>query len=342
MFRNIIFDWSGTLCNDLPPVLETVNRILEHHQVDGIDEPSFRREFRLPFGDFYNQRIPGASHKKLEALYNELFPLSEKKAEPIPHALDFVAAMHSQGQRLFVLSAVTASHFHEQAAHLGFGNWFEGLYLQVRDKRQVIHDILEEKGLSPDDTCFIGDMCHDVDTANHAGITSIAVLTGYDSAEKLAGSAPDVMVAHLDQLHDWFRRSDPFRKAPICTVGALILDSEDKVLLMKSSKWQDKWGIPGGKVQRGETNLEALHREIQEETGIQIQSPEFLRVDDWIDPPEFQHPAHFLLLSYLCKAPDTKVTLNDEAEEFCWATPKQAAAMSLNAPTRLILEDWMS
>ena len=43
-------------------------------------------------------------------------------------------------------------------------------YLEVWDKRQKIHDILAENGLAPDETLFIGDMQHDIETARHGGI----------------------------------------------------------------------------------------------------------------------------------------------------------------------------
>ncbi len=209
MFANIIFDWSGTLCNDLPPVIDTINRILTHHGAEAVDEATFREEFRLPFGDFYEERIPGVTHAELEALYARFFPQTRETELPIPHAREFVETMHAAGRRLFVLSAVTESHFVQQAKNLGFDGWFERVYLDVRDKRKLIHRILDENRLKPDDTCFVGDMRHDVDTAKHAGITSIAVLTGYDSAAKLAPSEPDVMVLDLARLGDWFRRAEP-------------------------------------------------------------------------------------------------------------------------------------
>lgn len=204
MFRNVIFDWSGTLCNDLPPVLDTINRILDHYGVDQVDEARFRAEFVLPFGGFYENRIPHATHDELERLYREFFPLTNRQAEPIDHALDFVHHVRP-GRRLFVLSAATAEHFHEQADLLGFERaWFERLYLGVRDKREVIRQLLDENRLAAEETCFIGDMRHDIETARHAGITSIAVLTGYDSAEKLAPGQPDLTVENLSELRPRF------------------------------------------------------------------------------------------------------------------------------------------
>lgn len=54
------------------------------------------------------------------------------------------------------------------------------------------------------------------------------------------------------------------------TVSGFITDSEGKVLLVKTYWRKDTWELPGGAVDEGETLDEALHREIFEETGVQV------------------------------------------------------------------------
>jgi phosphoglycolate phosphatase len=53
-------------------------------------------------------------------------------------------------------------------------------------------------------------------------------------------------------------------------------------------------------------------------------------------------PEHFLLLNYVAKALPGAVSLNDEAQEFRWVTPPEAAALDLNEPTKLLLEESIS
>ena len=45
MFRNLIFDWSGTLVDDLPPVLDATNRVLEVYGKTPLDRDEFRDRF---------------------------------------------------------------------------------------------------------------------------------------------------------------------------------------------------------------------------------------------------------------------------------------------------------
>ncbi len=57
---------------------------------------------------------------------------------------------------------------------------------------------------------------------------------------------------------------------PEPTVGALIVNKEGKILLTKSHKWFDKYTLPGGHIEVGETMKEAIIREVKEETGGNI------------------------------------------------------------------------
>jgi len=125
---------------------------------------------------------------------------------------------------------------------------------------------------------------------------------------------------------------------PIATVGALISDGAGRVLMIRTHKWGNRWGIPGGKIERGEASVAALEREISEETGLSVTDIRFVLVQDCIDSPEFMRPEHFLLLNYTARATTTEVTLNDEAEEFRWLSPADALALDLNQPTRTLLE----
>jgi ADP-ribose pyrophosphatase YjhB (NUDIX family) len=130
---------------------------------------------------------------------------------------------------------------------------------------------------------------------------------------------------------------------PIVTVGAVIERPDGKILLVRTHKWQNQLGVPGGKIEYGETQEAALTREIREETGLAIFDVRFLLVQEAIDSAEFYRPTHMVLLNYACRVLETEaLVLNDEAEAFQWATPEEALALDLNTPTRQLLEVWLA
>ena len=337
MFENLLFDWSGTLVDDLPIVLDATNRVLGHYESHPLTRDEFRARFRLPYAEFYEEALPGVDMEELEDHFRHHFDRSEEKVVILPHAREFLELCMDRGTRCFILSSMDALAFDAQAKALGLDGYFEHCYAGVRDKREQIHQILETHELDPAHTAFIGDMQHDVDTAHHAGVTAIALLTGYNDAAQLAKSSPQIMTPDLLALRDLISRSHAGVNRPISTVGAL-LHRGDQVLLVKTHKWNHSWGIPGGKIRRSESSEDALRREMREETGLEIKSPHFVCVQDCIDSEEFIRPAHFLLLNYLAEAEPGEVTLNEEAEEFQWLPIKDSLALNLNQATRYLIE----
>jgi len=130
---------------------------------------------------------------------------------------------------------------------------------------------------------------------------------------------------------------------PIVTVGGLLRDEAGDVLLVKTWKWSGLWGIPGGKVEYGETLEAAFLRETMEETGLRAFNPEMVMVQEAIEHPEFHKPMHFVLINYTAsvEGKHPTVKLNDEAHEYLWMPLKAALDMPLNGPTRVLVEKMM-
>ncbi len=336
MFKNLIFDWSGTLVDDMGPVLEATNVVLEKYGIAPYDREGFRRSFRLPYHEFYEELLPGVELAELEAHFRPAFDGATSLVTVLPHAREKLEWAKLRGMRMFVLTSMDPTAFARQLNEFGMQDFFEETYAGVLDKRELIAQILETHALHKDETAFIGDMTHDIETARHGGISSIAVLTGYHHAEVLAAVRPDITVPDLGVLVKLFDRRKADR--PIATVGALIHDGAGKLLMIRTHKWSDLWGIPGGKIERSESSETALKREIREETGLEISDIRFVMNQDCIDSPEFIRPEHFILLNYLAKASSHEVTLNDEAEDFRWVSIDEALNLNLNTATKILLQ----
>jgi phosphoglycolate phosphatase-like HAD superfamily hydrolase/ADP-ribose pyrophosphatase YjhB (NUDIX family) len=348
VIRNIIFDWSGTLVDDLPAVWQATNYVLKQADRPEMSLERFRAEFCLPFTSFYERYVPHIPLPQLETWFHSHFKQAQDSVCELPHARAFLEFCRASKMRTFLLSTVHRDHFAVQAKITGFDKFLDKPYLNVWDKRKKIHDILEENGLVAGETLFIGDMQHDIETARHGGVQSCAVLTGYNTLDQLRIAEPDLIVEHLQELREILEQNELHLKPqakkfeeshpPIVTVGGLIYGPERKVLMIRTHKWSNLWGIPGGKTKWGETSSDALRRELKEETNLDIKDIKFVLVQDCIHSKEFYRDAHFVLLNYTCRCVGKpRVKLNDEAREFRWVSLKQALELPINQPTRTLL-----
>lgn len=355
MIRNIIFDWSGTLVDDLPAVWTATNHVFLQAGLPEMTLAQFRAEFCLPFTRFYQRYTPHVPLAQLEEWFHGRFRQMQDSIEALPQAREFLEFCRGRGLRMFVLSTVHREHFAAQCERVGFAAFFDRPYVEIWDKRKKIHELLAENELAPAETIFIGDMEHDIETARHGGIGSCAVLTGYSSYEQLRAAGPDLVVEHLGELREVLERNGmelrPRNEAangladarPVVTVGALIFDERGRVLMIRTHKWSNLWGIPGGKTHYGEKSEAALRREIKEETNLDIEDIRFVLAQDCIHSREFYRDAHFVLLNYTCRCRGpAEVQLNEEALEFRWVAPGEAWKMRLNEPTRILLEAVMA
>lgn len=129
---------------------------------------------------------------------------------------------------------------------------------------------------------------------------------------------------------------------PEPTVGALIVNKEGKVLLAKSHKWFDKYTLPGGHIEIGETMEEALRREVKEEVGLDVEVVEFLTMQEAIFAKEFYKKKHFIFFDFLCRVKDPNVKLDhDELQNYIWEYPGMAFNQGVDSFTRRTLEKYL-
>jgi len=207
MFDSIIFDWSGTLCNDIDLTIEATNYVLAQYGLEPLDKESFRAEFQLPYPAYYARKTPGAPLEELENLYRRAFGASQLRVSPIPHARDFLGFCRSRGIRCFILTSMDPKAFDEQSRELGMHAFFECVHSGIHNKEDYIASLMQQHGLEPTRTAFIGDMQHDINAAHRAHVSSIGVLTGYNDARQLAAARPDLIVPDLAALQSLMQKT---------------------------------------------------------------------------------------------------------------------------------------
>jgi 8-oxo-dGTP diphosphatase len=130
-----------------------------------------------------------------------------------------------------------------------------------------------------------------------------------------------------------------FKKQSIKTsVVACIIDEQERVLLTRRciEPFCGQWVMPGGKVDHGEPLLEALHREVLEEVGIEVHIDKLLDVYEHVAVGDNRD--HYVILYYLAHPVTTELKPNDqEVTEAHWVATNRLSAYNMTPGTRHIL-----
>ena len=111
------------------------------------------------------------------------------------------------------------------------------------------------------------------------------------------------------------------------TVGALVTDDEGRLLLARRARdpYAGTWDVPGGFLEEAEDPLDALRRELREETGLAVEPGDFVaaRTDRYGDGPDAPTT---LNLYWTARATGGDLRADDDVAELRWFRPDELPA----------------
>jgi ADP-ribose pyrophosphatase YjhB (NUDIX family) len=121
-------------------------------------------------------------------------------------------------------------------------------------------------------------------------------------------------------------------------VGAIITDAAGRLLLIKRGHQPGKglWSIPGGRVEPGETDEQAVIREVREETGLVVQPGRLIGAVRRPAPPG----AMLDIRDYAAAVTGGTLAAGDDADDARWAGPAELAGLPLTDGLAEALTDW--
>ncbi len=117
------------------------------------------------------------------------------------------------------------------------------------------------------------------------------------------------------------------------SVAALVTNDNGEILLVKSP-WRG-WEYPGGVIEAGETFQEALKREVQEESGVDIEITGFVGICKNIEKD-------IINIDFTARYTGGTLTPSEESTEVIWVSPAQALEMITFPLTKKRLQNMIS
>jgi 8-oxo-dGTP diphosphatase len=127
---------------------------------------------------------------------------------------------------------------------------------------------------------------------------------------------------------------------PLVGVGAVIIGGDSVILIRRGKEpGYGRWSIPGGAVKLGETLKQALAREVQEETGLEVVVGPIVEVlDRIVKDTEGRIAYHYVLVDYLCSPCGGQLAPASDALEARWVTKEELVAFDLPEITRDVIK----
>jgi len=199
MIKNIIFDWSGTLSDDIIPVYMSAMVIFKKLGIKKITLKEFRKSFMLPYMEFFRKYTPNASKRYVDKIFLQAI-YSFQEPKPFPEAKETLKFLNKKGIKMAVMSSHPQEKLEKEVKEYGFEKYFTDVNGSIHDKTKEITKIIARNKFIPKETAYVGDMTHDIDAGKKAKVITIAVSWGYQSKEKLSKKKPDFLIEKLSEL----------------------------------------------------------------------------------------------------------------------------------------------
>lgn len=205
--KTIIWDWNGTLLDDLDICIKGINVYLKERDLNTLDNNGYREIFGFPIGDYY-QKI-GFDFKKdsLEdlsskfiATYFENFDQT-KLSDGTREVLE---KFQKAGYQQYILSAMDQNSLENSVKKFGITKYFK-IIRGAQDKLaygkiDYGEKLFTELKLNPESTCFIGDTTHDKEIADSLNAHCVLFSGGHQSYERLATNNTIVVNELIDSF----------------------------------------------------------------------------------------------------------------------------------------------
>ena len=202
-----VWDWNGTLLDDVRVNLDTINALLTRRGIRNIkDEAEYRGGFGFPIIDYYRTLGFDTEREAFSDIADEYVRVYGEKLHEAALASDAVETLSrfkNLGIRQVIISAAEGERLRREVKSYGIDGYFTDV-IGTGDnlgssKVSLAVNFVERCGEERGKILFIGDLLHDAEVATALGFTPILFSGGHNDKERLLQVAPIV-----DDLRDIF------------------------------------------------------------------------------------------------------------------------------------------
>lgn len=206
--RHVIWDWNGTLLDDVTACIDAINRMLDARARPPITRARYREVFQFPVQRYYRLLGFDLAAEDWDAMAREFhahYDGTARLAALRPGTRQVLAALRDRGTPMSVLSASEKRILETRLVEEQIDHFFDHVYaldnLYAESKLHLGHALLEVLSLPPRDVVLVGDTTHDVEVARALECQCVLVAGGHQAEARLADCGC-TMLATIEDLCD--------------------------------------------------------------------------------------------------------------------------------------------
>ena len=188
----IIWDWNGTLLNDMHLCVQTMNELLVKRNLPLLSVDGYKEVFSFPVRDYYAKIGFDFEREPFEIPALEFISRYNEQMGGCslhPDSLDVLKYFDSVGIRQFILSAMRQEELDANLKLHGVSQYFEHVFglddHYATSKIENGHRLISDFNLNVDELVLIGDTIHDFEVASKLGCQCVLIANGHQTKEIL-------------------------------------------------------------------------------------------------------------------------------------------------------------
>mgnify|MGYP006279517707 CR=1 FL=1 len=199
-YTHLLWDWNGTLLDDLVLCLKVINQMLETRRLPALSKAEYRTVFGFPVIEYYRKVGFNFDLEPWEEVSTEFITAYESGRPDcplMPETRNTLEALRGIGYTQSILSASKAEYLERAVGDYRLEAFFLGWAglenHHAESKVEVGKKHLQHLALDQQSTLMIGDTLHDAEVAAALGVDCWLVSSGHQSRERLETSGKPVL-----------------------------------------------------------------------------------------------------------------------------------------------------
>ncbi len=197
----IIWDWNGTLLNDVDACVTAMNIMLKKRNMPLLTTERYKQIFTFPVYEYY--KALGFSTDDFEELsleYIDLYMEIAKKSPLHNGVTDTLCYFHEKKYTQVILSAAEQSALTSQVRQRNIEEYFDHMIglsdIYAKSKVDNAKRYINEHGNKFDQITFIGDTYHDYEVAEAIGVDCFLINKGHQNISAVKNNGYQVLASH--------------------------------------------------------------------------------------------------------------------------------------------------